>query len=140
MSYSYIPGKLKKLVKDRASEVCEYCCIPESSSMVVFQFDHIISEKLGGFTNEINLAYSCPDCNRFKGSNISSYTGSPPKNTPLYNPRSDHWNDHFFYTEDGNLHAKSVTGEGTIFVLGINLTDRIKDRAYLFQSGLMKLK
>ncbi|MFT5997881.1 MAG: hypothetical protein ACI81P_000326 [Neolewinella sp.] len=106
--------------------------------MINFQCDHIISEKLGGTTDIENLAFCCIYCNLHKGPNISSYSGNPPKNTPLFNPRINSWNDHFFYTEDGELHATSDIGIGTIHVLKINAVDRIIDRKFLFRNGWMQ--
>lgn len=140
MSYSYIAEEIKRFVKQRAGSCCEYCGEPDFVGLAAHQFDHIISEKLGGDTHEDNLAYCCILCNRHKGSNISSYAGSPRKNIPLFNPRIDVWEEHFYYTDDGNLNSKTDAGQGTIFVLKINESDRVKDRKIFFEDGFMELQ
>ncbi len=53
-----------------------------------FQVDHVISEKHGGPTEEHNLAFCCPFCNRAKGSDIASLVES--ELVRLFNPRIDH--------------------------------------------------
>lgn len=140
MSRTYISEDLRKFVADRSNGICEYCAVPQAAGIIKFQCDHIISEKLGGETRADNLAFCCPFCNLYKGPNISSFSGVPPRNTPLFNPRLDDWKDHFFYTEDGELHSNTDIGKGTIFVLNINSVDRIIDRKLLFQNGWMRLK
>lgn len=70
---SSIPSSLKKKVAQRAGFRCEYCLLSESVSFYNFHADHVKSAKHGGLTAFENLAYCCPDCNYFKGSDVATY-------------------------------------------------------------------
>jgi len=59
MSVTHIPGALRRQVRERAGECCEYCRIPESMTWAVHTIDHIIAEKHGGPTAADNLALAC---------------------------------------------------------------------------------
>ncbi len=67
MSQTYVPAALRRLVRMRAGERCEYCLIPENASFAPHQVDHVIAEKHGGLTDANNLALSCVLCNMCKG-------------------------------------------------------------------------
>lgn len=62
---------LDRLVQQRANQCCEYCLLPDLVLSETFQLDHIIAKQHGGLTQEENLAYCCPGCNRNKGPNIA---------------------------------------------------------------------
>lgn len=64
---TYVSGKLRKLVFERASGRCEYCLIAEDWFFLRHQIDHIIAEKHGGSMAMENLALCCTLCNRYKG-------------------------------------------------------------------------
>jgi hypothetical protein len=59
MAQKYIPVALRRLVRARAAECCEYCRVPERLTLAVHWVDHIVAEKHGGQTEEGNLALSC---------------------------------------------------------------------------------
>ncbi len=61
----------------------------------VFHIEHIIARQHRGPTTEANLALACPGCNLYKGTNLFSL--DPDTNQPmrLFDPRKDHWEDHF---------------------------------------------
>ena len=44
MSQTYVPAELRRLVRMRAGERCEYCLIPETTSFATHQVDHVIAE------------------------------------------------------------------------------------------------
>ena len=50
MSATHIPIALRRQVRERARERCEYCLIPESMTWATHTIDHIIAEKHGGGT------------------------------------------------------------------------------------------
>ena len=47
---SYVPPGLRRLVRSRAEDLCEYCLIHEEDTFLGCQLEHIISEKHGGET------------------------------------------------------------------------------------------
>jgi len=67
MSQTHIPAALRRLVRERARQRCEYCLLAEAQAFFPHEPDHIIAEKHGGLTTAENLALACFDCNRFIG-------------------------------------------------------------------------
>ncbi|MEM8584409.1 MAG: HNH endonuclease signature motif containing protein [Bacteroidota bacterium] len=117
--------EIRSQVALRADYRCEYCKEPDIVCAFPYHIDHIISVKHGGVDDLSNLAYSCPDCNIYKGSNIATLVAD--KLTRLYNPRRDVWNEHFVF-EDFRISGVSDIGVGTISVLRFNLASRVLDR------------
>jgi 5-methylcytosine-specific restriction endonuclease McrA len=87
MALKYIPAALRRLVRARASECCEYCLIPERLTLAAHWVDHIVAEKRGGQTEEGNLALSCVLCNLTKGPNLAGIDPKTRKKIWLFNPR-----------------------------------------------------
>jgi hypothetical protein len=133
----YIPVALKKLVANRANHACEYCLLPHKASFFVFQIEHIIAIKHGGSSDAKNLAFSCPICNRNKGTDLGALSGKPPKLTRLFNPRVDIWADHFSLHTNGEIKAKTLIGEATVSLLDLNNVESVMDRGKLLNAGEM---
>jgi len=55
MSRTHIPAELRRSVRMRARDCCEYCLIPESMTLAAHEIDHVIAEKHGGPTDADNL-------------------------------------------------------------------------------------
>jgi hypothetical protein len=135
MSQTYVPAALRKLVRERSSNRCEYCLIPE---MVVFAphwIDHIVAEKHGGRTEAENLANSCISCNQRKGTDLSSIDPETGGITPLFHPRRDRWLDHF-RLEGGIIEPLTPIGRVTEKLLLFNHPIRIEEREQLAEVGL----
>ena len=58
----YIGADLARLVRKRAGNVCEYCCLPQSSQEATFHVDHIQPAVARGLTTPDNLALACVTC------------------------------------------------------------------------------
>src|ERR1044072_3449728 len=95
MIQARISAALRREVRERAGERCEYCLLAESQAFFPHQPDHLIALKHGGVTALANLALACVDCNRFKGSDIASIDPVTGELVPLFNPRTQYWYDHF---------------------------------------------
>ncbi len=132
-----IPQTLRKSVILRANHCCEYCRVADIDSYYGFQVDHIISRKHGGKTLLVNLAYACPDCNRYKGTDLGTHIDNSLNLVRLFHPRLDDWLAHFEIDNSGLITAKSDIGIATIKVLSINHPDRIIERRILWQLGLL---
>jgi hypothetical protein len=127
---SYVSAALRRLVAVRADFLCEYCLIHEHDAVFGCEVDHIISEKHGGPTDAENLAYACTFCNRAKGSDIGSMVLRTGAFVRFFNPRTDHWAEHFAL--DGVLIlAHSDIGEVTARILEFNHSDRLLERQML---------
>ncbi len=106
---SYIPKAFRLFVSHRAAFRCEYCKVPDLGFAFPFQIDHIRSIKHNGETTLSNLAYCCPDCNRYKGTDPGSYLDESTTITRFFNPRIDIWEAHFGI-KDGTIFPKTPEG------------------------------
>lgn len=131
---SYVPANIRRFVESRADGLCEYCLIHESDTFLGCQVDHVIAEKHGGSTTGDNLCYACTFCNRSKGTDIGSIARSTGGFTRFYNPRSDHWADHF-KLNDNTIEPRTPIGETTAMILGFNQPERLMERTALRAIG-----
>ena len=92
---TYVPVRLRRLVRDRAQERCEYCRLPDAVGFYPHEVDHVIAKKHDGQTVDSNLCLSCWICNRHKGSDLASIDPHMGTIRPLFHPRRDRWEDHF---------------------------------------------
>jgi hypothetical protein len=135
MSDTYIPVALRRVVRERTNNCCEYCRIAQGSATINFPIDHVIAEKHGGKTESSNLCLSCYSCNSYKGSDVGSIDWSSGQQfVPLYNPRQQKWDDHF--TLDGpRIQPRTNTGQVTSSLLRFNTPERIEERELLISIG-----
>ena len=84
----------------------------------------------GGNDEEGNLAWSCFICNRYKGSDIASLDPQTEQLTPLFNPRTQQWHEHFCY-EEGVIVPLTPEGRTTVVLLRLNEPARIQERIAL---------
>ena len=124
---------LRRAVRERAYGRCEYCGIPDTESLFPHEPDHIISIKHGGTTNSENLAYACFQCNRAKGSDIASLDPLTGILTPLYNPRTQQWHEHFQF-RGAIIEPLTAIGRVTAKLLNLNNTARVSIRENLLSS------
>ena len=136
MAQKYVPVALRRLVRARAEEGCEYCLIPESVTLATHWVDHIVAEKHGGLTDETNLALSCVLCNQHKGSDLTSIDPQTGQVTPLFHPRRECWFDHFRLAST-QIEPLTPTGRVTIRLLQLNHADRLEERELLLRLGLL---
>jgi hypothetical protein len=134
MAQKYVPVALRRLVRTRARECCEYCLIPEQFTLAVHWVDHIVAEKHGGQTEEQNLALSCVLCNQHKESDLTSIDPETDQITPLFHPRRDRWIEHFRFVE-ARIEPLSPVGRVTVRLLQLNDTARMEERALLLRLG-----
>src|SRR5215510_9436654 len=107
-----ISASLRREVRERAGERCEYCLLAESEAIFPHEPDHLIALKHGGETMSANLALACIDCNRFKGSDIASVDPITGELVALFNPRTQQWADHF-KLRDGVIVPLTAVGRVT---------------------------
>ncbi|MDF5714860.1 MAG: HNH endonuclease signature motif containing protein [Rhizonema sp. NSF051] len=58
-----VSAQTRRLVRQRARYLCEYCHSPEYLSPDRFTIDHIMPQSLGGSDELDNLALACHRCN-----------------------------------------------------------------------------
>jgi len=137
MSASHVSAALRRLVRERASECCEYCLIHEAVTWALHTIDHIIAEKHGGTTTADNLALACTVCNSRKGSDLSSMDEQTGAIEPIFNPRRDRWVDHFQLIQ-GRIEPCTAKGRATTRLLRLNEPNRIEERVLLVATGLIR--
>ncbi|MEH1781990.1 MAG: HNH endonuclease signature motif containing protein [Nostoc sp.] len=135
MTSNSISAELRKLVIQRASGCCEYCLIHQDFSIYTHEVDHIIAVKHGGETTADNLALSCLSCNRHKGSDFATIDQVTKEIVPLFNPRRQVWDEHF-YVERARIEGKTQIGQGTARLLQLNIPNRVLERQVLMSQGL----
>ena len=134
MSLSRISAALRREVRERARECCEYCLVTESEVVFPHEPDHLIARKHGGSTVSENLALACYDCNRFKGADIASIDVVTGALTRLFNPRTQRWSEHF-RNESGRIIPLTAAGRVTETILRLNLPVRVQIRKRLAARG-----
>lgn len=135
MSVTYISAALRRLVRVRADNLCEYCLLHEDDTFFGCEVDHIVSEKHAGLTTEDNLALACFVCNRNKGSDIGTLIPGSEALVRFYNPRLDRWQDHFRLAADGTIVTATDVGEATARIFGFNTDERLLERQALQAAG-----
>lgn len=126
---------LSKQVWQRADSRCEYCRLPQSAAPIArFQIEHIRARQHGGLTRSENLALACPRCNCFKGPNLTGIDPETDEITPLYNPRTELWSDHFA-VEEADIVGLTAMGRTTAALLRMNDPERVELRTALILSG-----
>ncbi|MCK6581228.1 MAG: HNH endonuclease [Anaerolineae bacterium] len=132
---SYIPDTLRRDVAVRASGQCEYCLLHERYTLKKHEVDHIRAEKHGGTTTSENLCLSCFECNRSKGSDLSSIDPVTDEVVPLFHPRRDLWKEHFTLLNNGMIEALTARGRVTVLLLNFNDPERVLLRQNLIALG-----
>jgi|SRR5579884_177624 len=95
-----ITPKMRRIVAERARELCEYCRSPEQFSTDNFSVEHIIPHHAGGTSTEDNFALSCQQCNNHKYTKTQARDPANGDMVSLYHPRQHRWSDHFAWNED----------------------------------------
>ena len=130
-------AELEAAVRDRARNTCEYCLIPQTAEITNHQIDHVIARKHAGETTLVNLALSCFHCNVHKQTDITGVDPDTRVITPLFNPRTDRWVDHFRLISDGRIIATSAVGRVTLYVLKMNEPESVTLRGLLIRGEVM---
>src|SRR5687767_2220644 len=108
-----IPASLVQLVRERASEYCEYCLLPQWSQEANFHVDHIQPRSAAGPTTAENLALACVSCSLRKAARERIRDPHSNVLVPIYHPRYDNWSDHFEWTASWRIKGKTPTGRAT---------------------------
>ena len=125
----YVPAELRRQVRAHFRDSCAYCLTPEALTVVIFEFEHILPRSLGGLTSFENLCLSCPTCNRYKSNRTYGSSDEQPRQTALFHPHRDSWNDHFSWNESATeLIGLTPTGQVTIDTLRMNRPQLIRVR------------
>ena len=121
MSGKKFSAAIQKKIRQRANYLCEYCHASEKWQYVAFTIDHVIPLTQGGNDNLDNLALACFHCNRRKGNIVLIKDSTSGEEIPLFNPRTERWQDHFIWSADGRIIiGLTAVGKATIAALDLN--------------------
>jgi hypothetical protein len=113
---------LERRVRDAARQRCGYCLSPQHLVMARLEVEHIIPLAKGGTDDEPNLWLTCPIRNGHKSDKIEAIDPETRMVTPLINPRTQRWFDHFGWSDDG-LQIVGLTPVGRATVVALHLSD-----------------
>ncbi len=126
---------VRELVRQRAGNRCEYCRLPQAAApFFTFHVEHIRARQHRGSDDPVNLALACPDCNAFKGPNLTTYTPDTDEQVAVFNPRAHSWDEHF-EMQGAEIVGLTSIGRATVALLKINEDERIEMRADLLARG-----
>jgi hypothetical protein len=121
MSRPYISTANRLLVFKRAGRCCEYCKCSADYSTEPFSVEHIIPLAKDGLNDLINLALSCLGCNYNKATKTAFFDPISQSITPLFNPRTMVWQEHFMWDETFTLMiGQTAIGRATVLALKLN--------------------
>jgi len=133
----YVPLPLQRAVIERAKGYCEYCQLPASFSPSSFNFEHIIPLVKQGLTTLENLAFSCGGCNAHKRDKTEAIDPLTRQFSPLFNPRTDSWFNHFEWNDDDSqIIGTTLSGRATVQLLKVNRDGNINLRRLLKMAEL----
>lgn len=99
--------------------------------------DHLIPEALGGQTVEENLWLACNRCNEHKSDRIQAVDPQSGALTPLFNPRTQLWREHFVWSSSGEqIIGQTAIGRATVEALRLNRPALVASRRIWVAAGL----
>ena len=119
---------LRRMVRERAGGRCEYCRLPQESSVLPFHIEHIVPRQHGGVTGGDHLAHACPHCNLHKGPNLTGIDPDSGEVCRLFHPRRDVWTGHF-RDQGARLAGRTAIGRTTAWVLDVNAENQLRLRS-----------
>jgi hypothetical protein len=132
-----VPRPVRRTVRDRARNRCEYCQHPDSHSSAPFTCDHITPRVQGAGNTPDELAWACAACNGHKSTKTHATDPQNGRDVPLFNPRRQRWERHFTWSSDFlHIIGRTATGRATIEALHLNRSQRLNLRHVLFVVGL----
>jgi hypothetical protein len=85
---------------------------------------------------EDNLWLSCRLCNEAKGVLVEATDPETGATVPLFNPRTQAWQDHFAWSQDGTqVMGQTPAGRATVSALDLNSELRVRARAIWVEAG-----
>lgn len=117
----YVSERLKIKIRQQAVDRCGYCQSLQKYVWGTLEIEHIIPKSKGGSNDEQNLWLACRPCNLYKSDQTYGIDPITDENSPLFNPRTQHWREHFSWSDDG-VYILGLTscGRATVKALQMN--------------------
>ena len=116
-----ISNEVRDRVRADAQNRCGYCLSPQRLILGWLEVEHLCSRAQGGSDEENNLWLACRMCNNYKSSQTGGSDPESGDSVPLFNPRVNHWADHFQWSDDGlYIVGRTPVGRATQIALQMN--------------------
>lgn len=136
MKRVHVPRALVIVITAEARGQCGYCQTQIKYVGPVMVMEHIIPIAAGGKTDKDNLWLACHPCNSRKGKKTEAIDPESGQVAPLFNPRTQHWSDHFTWSDDGVIIIdQTPTGRATVVALKLNDEEVVKPRRRWVEMG-----
>jgi len=131
-----VPRAVRRLVRDRARNRCEYCQHPAGYSSAPYVCEHVWPRARGAGNTLPELAWACPACNNHKHAKTHARDPQTGRLVPLFNPRRQRWSRHFAWSEDFMIIiGRTATGRATVEALHLNRPELLNLRRALHVVG-----
>jgi len=119
---SRVPNSLRHRVRAEFAELrCAYCHSPKILLGIPLEVDHINPDAVCAKTDLSNLCLCCRSCNGHKGKRSHARDPQSGRQTQLFHPRRQTWEEHFAWSEDGiRIVGISAIGRATVDALKMN--------------------
>lgn len=126
---SEISLKLKNKIRKDAKNRCGYCQLPQYIIPNMLEMEHLLPLSEGGLDEEENLWLACRNCNSFKSSKTEAVDTETKQTVPIFNPRTQNWEEHFKFSESGTeIFGKTPCGRATVIALRLNFEQAVISR------------
>ncbi len=133
---TYVSKALRERIQQHFKNRCSYCQSSQQFVPIAFEVEHIQPVAKGGTNVEDNLCLSCRMCNAYKGMQIEARDPATNHLTPLFNPRTQKWDDHFEWSSEGvMIVGKTPVGRSTVDALQLNHYLRLEPRKLWVKVG-----
>ncbi|MCB0110838.1 MAG: HNH endonuclease [Caldilineaceae bacterium] len=119
-----VTDEIRRKVAVQAQNRCGYCQSHQQYVPWRLEIEHITPISKGGTDNEENLWLACRACNSYKSDQTSAEDPLTGETVQLYNPRTQVWQQHFRWSEDGVLMI-GITECGRATIVALNLNNLI---------------
>jgi hypothetical protein len=128
---------VRRKVRDRAENRCEYCQHPASYSCAPYVCEHVWPRVRGAGNTTADLAWACPGCNSHKYEKTHAPDPQTGRVVPLFNPRRQRWSRHFAWSADFlQIHGRTAMGRATVETLHLNRPELVNLRQALHLLGI----
>jgi 5-methylcytosine-specific restriction endonuclease McrA len=111
----------KRIVRERARLLCEYCHADERWQFIRFTIDHVRPQSVGGSDEPENLALACRNCNERRSDRSEGHDPATGHLVSIFNPRQDTWSEHFVWdVTKVRIVGRTPTGRATVELLDLN--------------------
>ena len=119
---------LKRAVRARSGDRCEYCLIPQAADTLTHHLEHVVARKHGGEDVLDQVAQSCERCNSGKGTDLCAIDPVTGRVVRVFDPRRQVWTEHFVLMA-GEVTGRTATGRAAVRLLRMNVRVRVRIRA-----------